>query len=472
VQSGQAEQHTLRADALSLVNDWVASVANVAPTSTVAFTLALLVGFAGLQAPLAVLGVGILMTFCAVGYARLNAWQPHAGSPYIWVGHSVSPWLGYATGILAILAATVANIGNITLFGTYLLGIINPTGTFDNIVVWVVSAAMMGIVIYIAIRGIRPSIRFQTAIIVFEYAIVIVFVLLALKREFIDAAVGTTAPSASAFTIGPAGFGGLVSAAVICGFLYAGWEAPLVLGEESKAPHYNPGRAAILGMAFLTLWYTFLILVFQGVASPADIASNGTDILKFAGGLLLGDPAGRLLAVAVLSAVFATTQMQLTESSRVVFAMARERLLPEGLARVHPRFRTPIFAGLALGIIPPLALIPYLWSQGARTAIGYVISADGLLYLAMYAVITLACVWYYRRILSTGTRELFLHGIIPLVGGVAMAAIFLYGLYTQPFEVQVVAGGLVVACLVVAVIARIVSTSPYFQHEAVAHEVK
>ena len=111
--------------------------------------------------------------------------------------------------ILAILAATVANIGNITLFGTYLLGIINPTGTFDNVVVWVVSAAMMGVVIYIAIRGIRPSIRFQTAIIVFEYAIVIVFVLLALKREFIDAAVGTTAPSASAFTIGPAGFGGL-----------------------------------------------------------------------------------------------------------------------------------------------------------------------------------------------------------------------------------------------------------------------
>ena len=466
-------QHSLRADALGLANDWVASVANVAPTSTVAFTLALLVAAAGLAAPLAVLVVGILMTFCAVGYARLNAWQPHAGTPYVWVGRSVSPMLGYATGVLAILAATVANIGNITLFGTYLLGIVNPTGTFDNILVWIVSAAMMGIVIYIAIRGIRPSIRFQTGIIVFEYTIVILFVLLALKREFIDAAAGTTAPSLAAFSVGtsPTGLAGLVTAAVICGFLYAGWEAPLVLGEESKDAHFNPGRAAILGMIFLTFWYTFLILVFQGVTSQADIAANKTDVLRFAGNLLLGDPLGRLLAIAVLSAVFATTQMQLTESSRVVFAMARERLLPVGLARVHAAFRTPIVAGIVLGVIPPLALIPYLANQQATTAIGYVISADGLLYLAMYAAITLACVWYYRRILSTGPRELLLHGVIPLIGGLSMLGIFVYGVSTQPFEVQVVAIGLVAACIVVAVIAKTLSSAPYFHEATVAHEV-
>lgn len=319
------EHHTLMEGAIGLAGDWVASVANTAPSSSVAFTLALLVSFAGLASPLAVLVAGILMLLVALGYSRLNNWAPHAGAPYHWVGRAVHPVLGYATGILAILAATAANVGNITLAGTYFLGVVFPGQTFSNEVVWLFSAAIMALVIYIAVRGIRPSIEVQTAIIVFEYVVVILFVVLALKRELIDQVAGTTIPSLSAFlpSTSSNGFSGLANAAVVCGFLYAGWEAPLILGEESKNAHFNPGRAAILGVTFLMVWYIVLIIVFQGIAAPGDIAAHGTDILGYAGSLLLPDPFGRLLGLAVLSAVFATTQMQLTESSRVVFAMAR-----------------------------------------------------------------------------------------------------------------------------------------------------
>lgn len=468
------EHPTLLANAISLGGDWVASVANVAPTSTVAFTLALLVSFAGLASPLAVVVAGIAMLLVAIGYSRLNNWKPHAGAPFVWVGETVSPVLGYATGILAILAATVANIGNITLAGTYLLGIISPGATFANPLVWILSSAIMALVVYIAVRGIRPSIRVQTAIISFEYVVVILFVLLALKREIIDHVAGTTAPSLAAFSIhtSPTGLAGLISALVICGFLYAGWEAPLVLGEESKDAHFNPGRAAILGVVFLTIWYTFLILVFQGVDTAKAIGANGTDFLGYTGRLLLPDPWGRLLSLAVLSAVFATTQMQLTESSRVAFAMARERLLPHGLASVQRAFRTPWVAAIVLGVIPPIALIPYLANTAATTAIGYVISADGLLYLIMYAIIAFACVWYYRRLLSTGTRQLLVSGLLPLIGGLANLGIFVYGLATQTAQVSILAGALCVACVIWALIVRAISGSlPYFQRKTTAHDV-
>jgi amino acid transporter len=467
------ERPTLLANAISLGGDWVASVANVAPTSTVAFTLALLVSFAGLASPLAVVVAGVAMLMVAVGYARLNNWKPHAGAPYIWVGEAVAPILGYATGILAILAATVANIGNITLAGTYLLGIISPGASSANPLVWVISSAIMALVIYIAIRGIRPSIRVQTGIIAFEYTVVILFVILALKREIVDHIAGSSAPSLAAFSIGtsPTGMTGLLSAFVICGFLYAGWEAPLVLGEESKDAHFNPGRAAILGTLFLTFWYTFLIIVFQGVASQKAIADHGTDFLGYAGGLLLPDPWGRLLSLAVLSAVFATTQMQLSESSRVTFAMARDRLLPHTLSAIQHTFRTPWLAALILGSIPPLALIPYLANTAATTAIGYIISADGLLYLLMYGIIAGACVWYYRRLLGRTTRDLFVSGVIPLVGGLINIGIFVYGLATQTAQVSIVTAVLVVLCAVAAVIARTVSKSPYFTQVRSVHEV-
>src|SRR5271166_2782866 len=62
----------LKADSVSLWGDFVFSIANVAPSSSVAYTLALLLTFAGHVAPLAVLVVGLGMSACAVGYASLN----------------------------------------------------------------------------------------------------------------------------------------------------------------------------------------------------------------------------------------------------------------------------------------------------------------------------------------------------------------------------------------------------------------
>jgi amino acid transporter len=146
-------------------------------------------------------------------------------------------------------------------------------------------------------------------------------------------------------------------------------------------------------------------------------------------------------------------------------------LLSGILARVHSAYRTPWVAGIVLGVIPPLFLIPYLLNTAATTAIGYVISADGLLYLAMYCVIAVACVWYYRRLLRTSRTNMLLSGVLPLVGGVAMLAVFIYGLTTQTPQVSLVAGALVVACAVVAIAARLTSRAPFFSQERAVHQV-
>jgi amino acid transporter len=226
-----------------------------------------------------------------------------------------------------------------------------------------------------------------------------------------------------------------------------------------------------MGVVFLTIWYTFLIIVFQGVAAPKNILAHGTDVLGYAGRLLLPDPWSRLLPLAVLSAVFATAQMQLSESSRIAFAMGRDGLLPGVLSRVHQDFRTPWVAGLILGVIPPILLIPYLLNTEATTAIRYVISADGLLYLVMYFIIAVACVWYYRRLLRTSPANVLVSGVLPLIGGVAMLAVFIYGLTTQRPQVSIVAGTLVVACVVVAIAVSMASRAPYFVQQREVHEV-
>lgn len=458
----------LKEDSVSLWGDFVVSVANVAPSSSVAYTLALLVSFAGHIAPLAVLIVGFLMFFCSVGYASLNRWRAHAGAPYIWVGEAVTPSIGVGTGLLNVAVSTFANVGNITLAGAYLLFVVAPTGdTFSNPVTWLVATAVMGLLAYLSIRGIKPSVRLQWIFVFIEYSSMIAFVILALIHEASHAG-GATLPSIHDFAFsgavhGIGGFTGLAKAAVPCGFLYLGWEATAVLGEESTKRKINPGRAMMMGTLFLTFWYTFLIVVFEGVSSTKNVLANGTNVLNYAGQLLVPGFWGRALPLAVLVAVIGTCQIQMTEPSRVLYALARDKLVPKVFGFISKTHQTPWAGLIILASIPPILLIPYLANSSANHAIGDIISADGMIGLFMYFVVATASVWFYRHHLAHSAGKLFALGIIPLVGGLLMGAVFFYGLTTQAHVVSWVAVIILVIVFALGFVIRYVRpNSPYF----------
>jgi amino acid transporter len=458
----------LKENAVSLWGDFVVSIANVAPSSSVAYTLAILVAFAGHIAPLAVLITGLGMFLCAIGYSSLNRWKAHAGAPYVWVSEAVSPKVGAGTGFLNIFVSTFANVGNITLAGAYLLVVLFPTDTFSKPVTWLVAAAVMGVLVYISIRGIRPSVWVQTGFIVIEYSAMISFVILALIHEASGAG-GATLPSVSDFTFskavaGVGGFKGLAEAAVPCGFLYLGWEATAVLGEESTKKNINPGRAMLLGTGFLTIWYTFLIVVFQGVSSTPQVLKNGTNVLAYAGTLLVPGFLGRALPLAVLIAVIGTCQIQMIEPSRILYALARDKVIPRLFGLINKAHQTPWAALLVLAAIPPILLIPYLASSSANTAIGYIISADGMFGLFMYFAIALSSVWFYRAYLRRSAVTFLVLGVLPLLGGLFMGAIFFYGLTTQSATVAWVAvAGVALAFILGALVVwRAPADSPFF----------
>ena len=346
MQTGSSKEVGLKADAVSLWGDFVVSIANVAPSSSVAFTLAILLSFAGHTSPLAVLVVGIAMFFVSVGYANLNRWRAHAGAPYVWVSEAVAPAIGIGTGLLNAITSTLANVGNITLAGVYLLLIIAPTSTFSKPVTWIIATAIMGVLVWLAIRGIRPTVWLQMTFVVIEYAAVISFVVLALIHEASHAG-GASLPGISDFSIshslgGIGGFKGLTEAAVVCGFLYLGWEATATLGEESTKRKLNPGRAMMLGTGFLTLWYTFLIMVFQGIASQSTVQAHGSDVLGYAGTLLVPGFWGRALPLAVLIAVLGTSQIQMVEPTPGALRDGSRPPDPPSLGQDEPRAPDPL----------------------------------------------------------------------------------------------------------------------------------
>jgi amino acid transporter len=460
-----ASRRGLRANAIGLGGDVIVAVANVAPSSAVAFTLAFLLTTTGLASPLVVLIVGALMLCVTLGYAAMNRWKPSAGAPYVWVGEAVSPSLGIGTGLLSALGATLFNIGNITLAGAYLLFVVSPSTTFPKLVTWIIAAAIMGALLWLSIRGLRPSVFVQTALIFIEYASVITFVILALVHEA-GGHGGATLPSLSdfSFSSNTHGIRGLANAGVTCAVLYAGWEAVAVVGEESKKPRQNPGRAMIASVAFLILWFTGLIMVFQGISSQKDLIAHGGDVLAYAGGLLAPGLAGRILPLAVLIAVIGTTQLQMTEASRILYAFARDRLLPGFLGKISQTHQTPWAALTVLGLIPPIFLIPYLASSSFFDVITHIISSGGELYLLMYFVVAASSVWFYRSQLTRSARSFILGGLLPAIGGGLMLVLCIYGMTTEAGIVTAVALVIIALVYITAfIITHTVSDSPFLE---------
>jgi amino acid transporter len=458
-------QGGLRANAIGLGGDIIVAVANVAPSSAVAFTLALLLTLTGLASPLVVLVVGLLMLCVTLGYAAMNRWRPSAGAPYVWVGEATTPSLGIGTGLLSAVGATLFNIGNITLAGAYLLFVVSPSTTFPKVVTWLIAAAIMAILLWLSIRGLRPSVVVQTTLIVIEYVSVITFVILALIHEARGSG-GATLPSWSDFSLGSniGGIHGLANAGVTCAVLYAGWEAVSVVGEESTKPRQNPGRAMIGSVAFLIVWFTGLIMVFQGISSQKTVLAHGGDVLAYAGSLLAPGIWGRILPLAVLIAVIGTTQLQMTEASRLLYAFARDRLLPRFLGKISTKHQTPWAALTVLGLIPPIFLIPYLASSSFFNVITHIISSGGELYLFMYFVVAASSVWFYRSQLTKSGRSMLVGGILPLFGGAVMLVLCIYGMTTEAGVVTGVALGIIIASYVAAfIIVRVARSSPFLE---------
>ena len=103
--------------------------------------------------------------------------------------------------------------------------------------------------------------------------------------------------------------------------------------------------------------------------------------------------------------------------------MAVYEAIPKRFANVHPRYMTPAFGTIVMGLS---ALFFYLLLKVlSENALADSVASLGLAVAFYYGITAFACVWYFRRTLFSSVRNLFFRGIFPLVGGIAMAAAFI-----------------------------------------------
>jgi len=417
----------LRAGALRIGDIVVMAMASSGPTQSIAVTLAVLLATVGYASFLPIAICFIPMLGIALGYQRLNAWQPSAGATYSWVGRALNPHAGFFAGWIMLMYYSVGTTSLTIPLGTYMLSFFSNSAASNVYAVAAVGTAFDLFVLVIAVLGIKLSARFSWGWAIFEYGLLVGFSIAALVGIYGHSLHHTVHITGSWFTIGGAGgFSSLVSGLVLAIFLYSGWDTAAYVGEEAKGKQSGP--AGIASIVLLFVIYGGVILCLQGVAPNSAMQANAGNILAYVGNLIGGGGWKNVMIVAVLGGTLASLLAAIVSAARISFAMGRDRVFPRWFATINATYGTPWNATILFGLLNILFVWGTTLAGSVGKALADIVSTLGLIAAMFYLLTAGTAVWYYRRTIMSSGADFFLGGVLPGLGAAFMAFVIIYTL--------------------------------------------
>jgi amino acid transporter len=149
-----------------------------------------------------------------------------------------------------------------------------------------------------------------------------------------------------------------------------------------------------------------------------------------------GGPVGSVLqvlfAATILTSAAASTQTTILPTARTSLSMAVHKAVPSHFARMHPRFMTPTWSTIGMGIASCAFFL--LFTLIDVNLLNALVESLGVMIAFYYGLTGFACAWFYRRTLRASIRNLVFRGVFPLVGGLFLFVVLGYGLvqYASP----------------------------------------
>ncbi|QTJ65190.1 amino acid permease [Rhodococcus sp. ZPP] len=352
------------------------------------------------------LAVAAVIAYCnANSSARLAALYPHSGGTYVYGRERLGPFFGYLAGWGFLVGKTASCAAMALTVGAY------AWPGYEHVIA-VVAVAVITAVNYL---GVQKSAWATRGIVFFVLAVLALVVLLCLAAT-------DTGFDGPVLTRGH-GVTGVLQAAGLLFFAFAGYARIATLGEEVRDPRRTISRAIPLALAVTLLVYLLVAVAVLTVLGPDRLAA-ATDPLAeavAAAGFAGAEPVVRVAAVV---AALGSLLSLILGVSRTTFAMARDGNLPRVLDAVHPRYSVPHRAELAVGtVVAVLAATADL-----RGVIGFSSFAVLVYYLiANASAWTLSAQLRPRLVASTGAAGcMILAAFLPppsVVWGIAVLGI-------------------------------------------------
>jgi amino acid transporter len=340
----------LGAKKLSLIDVLAQSVGFMGPVFSSAFIIPLIIGVnfaargAGTSAPLAVL-LAAIGTFALGWIVAQYARRIHAaGSLYDYVANGLGKTLGATAGWLYYGGTIILATGLGILIGGYVHDSLLPGLEINlDIPVWVWDAVLAIGLFAVLYFGVQISTRVQLTLALVSIAVVLVFFVTVIGD------LGGANDVAKAFSPSPSdGFTGVLFGVLYGVLIFVGFETAANLAEETAEPKRSIPRAVLGAVVVVSVFYLIASYVevagfhfdMKVITSPevsgAPLFALGAPGTEFGSDFWL-----KVLLVVVFLDMLAVYVGASVASTRGVFALARDRRLPSGLASVSERFGTP-----------------------------------------------------------------------------------------------------------------------------------
>ena len=353
------------------------------------------------------LAVAAVVAYCnATSSARLAALYPQSGGTYVYGRERLGAFWGYTAGWSFVVGKTASCAAMALTVGIYAW----PAYAHAVAVAAVVGLTAMNY------AGIQKSALFTRVIVAIVLAVLAAVVVLVLGFGDVDA---------SRMFGEDVSVAGVLQAAGLLFFAFAGYARIATLGEEVRDPAHTIPRAIFIAFGITLAVYAIVAAAVLAELGSAGLASSSAplaDAVRAAGQSGFEPVVRAGAAIAALGSLLSL----LLGVSRTTLAMARDRHLPHALAAVHPRFASPHRAELVVGAV--VAVIAAV--ADIRGAIGF----SSFAVLVYYAIANASAVTLGRRVIPavglTGCMLLAL--LLPissvLVGaGVVLIGVLAYG---------------------------------------------
>ncbi|MEV6195325.1 APC family permease [Streptomyces sp. NPDC051920] len=408
---------------LGVLDGVAIAASSTAATTSIGIGLGVTAGVVGLHLPAIMLLAFVPILGIAGAFSRLNKVEPNAGNGYVWVGRSLSPWLGFLVGwvsivaTVAFLAYTTAVTGSAMIQLAGQAGLhkvagleLDPGSTAQTTAVGVV---VLVAVTLTAVTGVRTAARLQAGLLVFEYVVLLGFCGYGIvsgphpfNLSWFDP---FQIPSATA----------LAQGLLLSVFCYWGFEAAFTVNEEVRDPR-DASRAG--SITLVTMLGLFLLgsVAFQRVLSEDELAGHGAEGLAFLGNRLADQPLAALPLVALMFSAVASLQAGVIPTARGMFAMSRDRTLGPVWSRVSAKYGTPAAGTLLIGAMAVAVAALSLVIPRLADMIMATVNAVGIVVAMSYALIALAAAARFRGLLRENPRDGIRAVVLPALSAVAL----------------------------------------------------
>ena len=361
---------------------------------------------------------GVLSLLGALTYGELGGMLPEAGGAYVYVRDAFGPLPAFLLGWTLFFVISTGSVATLAVaFAEYLRQFVALGPTAAKLV----AALMIAVVGAVNVRGTRHSANVQNWSTGIKVAAI-----LGMSLLLLGSGSGLAGVRAATFAapLGGSLLSGIGVAMIGVLWAYEGWANVAASAGETLEPQRSFPRGIVIGTAALIAIYLLANVAYVAALGPAAAARTDR-VAAEAVRASLGPGAGRLIAAAVLVAMFSAANGLTLTNSRVYYAMASDGVFFRKLAEVHPRFGTPAFS-----VLVSSAWAIVLAATGSfEQLFTYVIFAAWVFY-----VLAGASVFVLRRRRPDAPRPFRVPGYpwTPLVFVAAAAAIVVNTIWARP----------------------------------------